>query len=67
MICGRFEWQDLKGKVLNGADWMLKRTDGSFDLDVRLTLETDQGDILYMLYTGFLTEPPEGHCQTKSA
>ncbi len=56
---GRFDGPELKGRVVNGADWALKRTDGNFDLDVRLTLETDQGAILYMFYTGILTALPD--------
>lgn len=56
---GHFEGPTLKGKVLDGADWAIVRQDGTIDLDVRATLQTDDGDIIYMHYDGFLTAPPD--------
>ncbi len=56
---GSFEGPDLKGKVLDGADWLIVRPDGVYDLDVRLTLETDEGDIIYMNYVGYIAASPK--------
>ena len=41
---GVFEGERLKGTVRpGGGDWLLNRTDGVTQLDVRLALETDDG------------------------
>lgn len=51
---GRFEGERLSGTILGhgGADWLLRRGDFSFQQDVRLTLETDDGAIILMSYRG---------------
>jgi hypothetical protein len=51
---GRFEGDRLRGRVLpaGGADWALTRADGVLELDVRLTLETDEGALVHMRYRG---------------
>jgi hypothetical protein len=50
---GRFEGARLKGTVLKGgSDWILLRSDGVLQLDVRLTLKTDDGAIIGMTYRG---------------
>lgn len=51
-VKGKFEGQGLKGDVVNGADWFLLRPDGLAEIDVRLTLKTDDGEFIYMHYTG---------------
>jgi hypothetical protein len=52
---GRFEGPRLKGEVLpGGGDWTLERTDGSRRLDVRMTLKTDDGHLIYTSYSGIL-------------
>ncbi|MEO8299395.1 MAG: DUF3237 domain-containing protein [Burkholderiales bacterium] len=57
---GHFEGDRLKGKVLpGGADVVLERADGGLHLDVRLVLETDEGEMIYMTYTGRRNGPPE--------
>ena len=35
-----------------GADWLQVFTDGTVKLDVRLTIEADDGNLLYMTYNG---------------
>ena len=41
---GTFEGPRLKGRVLpGGGDWVIQRPDHVFQLDVRITLETDDG------------------------
>jgi hypothetical protein len=56
---GTFAGERLNGKVLpGGADWVLFRSDGAMLIDVRLTLETDDGALLYLAYEGrFIGEP----------
>jgi hypothetical protein len=57
---GRFEGPRLKGEVLvTGGDWLLDRPDGAMELDVRRTLRTDDGHLIYAYYRGLLVaEPP---------
>jgi len=51
---GWFEGPKLKGKVIpnSGGDWAMIRADGSFALDVRASLETDDGAQIYTSYSG---------------
>jgi hypothetical protein len=57
---GMFAGPKLKGDVLpGGADWLLTRADGVREPDVRLTLRTDDGHLIYMSYRGINTITPE--------
>ncbi len=50
---GKFEGARLKGTLLaSGGDWFLMRADGVGVIDVRLALQTDDGENIYMTYTG---------------
>jgi Protein of unknown function (DUF3237) len=51
---GTFSGNRLRGAVVenSGADWVTQREDGSFRLDVRITLKTDDGADIYMAYGG---------------
>ena len=50
---GTFEGTRLQGTILpGGADWALIRNDGSLQLDVRLTLQTNDGAAIFMTYRG---------------
>jgi hypothetical protein len=50
---GSFEGERLRGKVLaGGGDWVTAHGDGTFTLDLRVTLETDDGDLIHMTFTG---------------
>lgn len=50
---GTFEGEKIRGKVHpGGGDWYLVRPDGVGDIDVRLTLEADDGALLYVQYGG---------------
>src|SRR4029077_9370771 len=50
---GDFEGPRLRGKVLPGGDdWLLLRPDGVLELDLRITLETDDGALIYMTFQG---------------
>ena len=56
---GSFEGEELKGTVLPapGGDWLLLRRDGILMLNVRLTLKTDDGHLVYMSYEGMRHGP----------
>jgi len=57
---GHFEGPRLRGKVLpGGGDWTLLRGDGVLELDLRLTLETDDGALIHMTSFGLRHGPPE--------
>jgi Protein of unknown function (DUF3237) len=57
---GRFEGPKLNGRVLPaGSDWLLLRADGVLQLDVRLPLQTDDGHLISMSYSGFRHGPKD--------
>src|SRR5258705_9326105 len=57
---GHFEGPRLRGRVLpGGGDWTLLRGDGVLELDLRITLETDDGALIYMTSFGLRHGPPE--------
>jgi hypothetical protein len=57
---GTFEGPRLRGKVLSGGgDWTLSRSDGVLELDLRITLETDDGALISMTSFGLRHGPPE--------
>lgn len=58
---GTFEGPNIKGTVVenSGGDWLLMRSDGVLQLDVRITLETDDGALIYMVYRGVRDASPE--------
>ena len=51
---GTFDGPKMKGTVPAGAagDWVTIRPDGSFRLDVRLTLVTEDGAVILCTYNG---------------
>ena len=57
---GHFEGPRLRGKVLpGGGDWTLLRGDGVLELDLRVTLETDDGALIHMASFGLRHGPPD--------
>jgi len=57
---GQFQGPRLRGKVLpGGGDWTLLRGDGVLELDLRMTLETDDGALIHMTSFGLRHGPPE--------
>ena len=57
---GTFEGRRLRGKVLpGGGDWTLLRVDGVLELDLRITLETDDGALIGMSSFGFRHGPAD--------
>ena len=59
-IGGSFEGPRLRGEVLpDGGDWLLIRPDGVLEQDVRITLKTDDGALIYVRYAGMRHARPE--------
>ena len=57
---GDFEGPRLRGKVLpGGGDWLLLRSDGVLELDLRITLETDDQALIDMRFQGLRYGPPD--------
>jgi hypothetical protein len=58
---GRFEGPRLCGEIVpfSGADWSRIRPDGSGALDVRMTLRTDDGVLIYVHWHGVMRFTPE--------
>ena len=57
---GHFEGPRLRGRVLpGGGDWTLLRGDGVLELDLRVTLETDDGALTHMTSFGLRHGPPD--------
>jgi len=55
---GDFSGPSLRGKVLaGGGDWLTVRKDGMGQIDVRTTLRTDDGALIYVTYGGLLDLP----------
>jgi hypothetical protein len=53
VVGGRFEGPRLKASLQTPAgDWITNRADGSYRLDVRLTLKTDDGALILVTYNG---------------
>jgi hypothetical protein len=49
----------LNGELLPGADWVVVRPDGVAELDVRGTMWTHDGKLIYSHYRGISIIPPE--------
>ena len=55
---GNVEGERISGRLLpGGGDWALTRADGVLLLDVRLTIETGDGALVYVTYTGMRHGP----------
>jgi hypothetical protein len=58
---GSFEGDRLRGKVLpGGGDWTVKRADGVIELDLRATLETDDGALVHLTLEGIRDDQASG-------
>ena len=56
---GTFSGPKLKGTALpGGGDWIVRRPDGASQLNVRVTLKTDDDQLIYLTYGGILYAPP---------
>lgn len=57
---GSFEGPKLRGAVLpGGGGWILLRRDGVLDIEVRIVLETDDKQMIYMHWKGYRHGPKE--------
>jgi hypothetical protein len=53
VVGGSFDGDRLRGRVLaGGGDWVKRLADRTLRLDLRVTLETDDGALIYMTFTG---------------
>jgi hypothetical protein len=56
---GTFEGPHLRGTVrAGGGDWLLTLPNGAGELDVRITMETDDGALILVTYRGVLDASP---------
>lgn len=61
IIGGSFEGERLRGNVLPGGDdWAIQRSDGVFALDLRITLQTDDGALVHMTFEGMRDDGAAG-------
>src|SRR5262245_40121007 len=61
---GSFEGERLRGRVLaGGADWVTTLADGTIELDLRATLETDDGALIHLTFTG-VRDDANGYVRT---
>jgi hypothetical protein len=52
---GFIKGEKLNGKILaGGGDWGLVVDSGTFKLDVRVTIETNDGALIYITYSGYV-------------
>ena len=58
---GTVEGPNFRGEVLPGtaADWLRVDADGTAHMDVRLTVRTGEGHLVYVHYTGVRAGPAE--------
>jgi hypothetical protein len=57
---GTFEGPKVKGNLLSGGgDWFVVRPDGVGEMDVRATLQTDDGDLIFAYYRGLFSAPTD--------
>ena len=57
---GTFDGPKLRGEVLpGGGDWFLIRPDGARELNIRETLRTDDGHLIYISMRGIVLFSPE--------
>jgi hypothetical protein len=57
---GDFDGPRLRGRILpGGGDWLLLRSDAVLELDLRITLETDDHALIYMTFQGLRHGPPD--------
>ncbi|WP_067824172.1 DUF3237 domain-containing protein [Nocardia inohanensis] len=63
-VGGTFEGPKLSGEVVQGGgDWAVFRADGCMQLDVRLILRTDDGDLIHVTYGGRWVVPEEARSE----
>jgi len=64
---GTFQGPRMKGTVITpSGDWILERPDGSRVLDVRLLLQTDDAQTIYVSWRGIAYPSPAADCSRAS-
>ena len=67
IVGGRFQGPRVKASIQTPAgDWITNRADGSYRLDVRLTLKTDDGALILVTYNG-IGQTTDGGASLRSA
>ena len=62
VTCGEVSGPKIRGRIRPvGGDWIIIRTDGVGVLDVRATMELDNGAVIYTTYGGLLDLGPKGY------
>ena len=56
---GSFKGKLLAGRIVFGSDWLIRREDSVTELNVRVTLETDDGHLIGMRYEGLRHGPED--------
>ena len=57
---GHFKGPNVAGRILpGGADWQVLRSDGAAELDARYTMETERGELIYVVNRGMRHGSPE--------
>ena len=66
---GTFSGPKCNGTIADvaGGDWVVMRPDGSLKLDVRLVLQTDDGALVYMAYSGIGHRAADGSMNIRTA
>src|SRR5690606_15886796 len=60
VVSGTIQGPNLNGTLIGpSGDWLLVRSDDVGQIDVRGTIETDDGALIYMTYRGYLTRVME--------
>lgn len=59
ILGGTFEGPRLRGTVVPGADWQLRRHDEVLELDARYALRDEHGHLVHVLSQGLRHGPPE--------
>lgn len=55
---GIVEGEKVKGKLKpSGGDWVIRHPDGTFTLDVKICIETDDGAMIFLSWRGRLVIP----------
>ena len=61
IVGGAFEGDRLRGTVLPGGDdWAVARLDGLIELDLRITLQTDDAALVHMTFEGIRDDGAPG-------
>ena len=64
---GSFTGERLAGEIVpGGGDWVLTRRDGVSELDIRMTLRTGDGALIYLESNGLFEISPENRARIEA-